>query len=226
MKLKERLGEWFNTPLRYEFGKYYMKKLHAYIRSERIKYTIFPSNYQVFRALRLTPLDDVKVVILGQNPYPHKAANGLAFSCDEKMESIPASLKNIFKEVEDDIGFQPYHNPDLERWAKQGVLLLNTSLTVRQNQPGSHSVYEWKIFISKIIELVCNKKDPVVFILWGRQAQYKSVLIPEHHYVIHAPRPSPYAAYTGFFGSKCFSRCNEYLKQENKPEIDWLKNEI
>ena len=226
MTLQERVGEWYNTPLRYEFDKPYMKKLHAYVRSERMKHTVYPPTNQVFRALRETPLQNVKVVILGQDPYPHPAANGLAFSCSESLERIPPSLSNIFTEIEHDIGFQPYHNPDLGRWARQGVLLLNTSLTVRAHQPGSHAVYQWKQFTGKVLELVCNKSTPVVFMLWGREAHYFGHKIPDYHHIIFASHPSPWSAHTGFFGSQCFSRCNTHLRKDNQEPIDWLNNEI
>lgn len=225
MKLRHQLGSWANTKLKYEFQKKYMKKLSAKLRVERMKYTIYPSSENVFRAYRLTPPHNIKVVILGQDPYPHEAANGLAFSANESFEDNPASLNNIFREVEDDIGFQPYHNPDLERWSKQGVFLLNTALTVREDQPGSHSNIGWKRFTKKTLEVIYEKEEPVVFLLWGREAQYYGAQIPAPHHVIFSAHPSVYSAHRGFYGSKPFSRTNEFLEANNFEPIDWLEND-
>lgn len=223
--LKEQIGEWINTPLVDEFGKHYMKKLSALLRAERMKYSVQPSSEDVFKAYRLTAPDDIKVVILGQDPYPHKAANGLAFSCDDSLEKIPPSLQNIFKEINDDIEYRPYHDPDLSRWAKQGVFLLNTSLTVREGQPGSHSSLGWSNFTEKTLEIVCQIDRPIVFLLWGNEAQRFGNFIPSPHHVIHASHPSPWSANRGFFGSKCFSRANKFLELNYNEQIDWLTNE-
>ena len=190
-----------------------------------MKHTIYPSSKNVFRAYRLTPPTRVKVCLIAQDPYPHSCANGLAFSSDESMEEIPRSLQNIFEEVNNDIGYQPYHNPNLERWAKQGVFLLNTSLTVRENQPGSHRNIGWRRFTDKTIEIICKKNNPVVFLLWGKQAQYFAHKISKPHRVIYSAHPSPFSAHRGFFGSKPFSRANEILKENYNFKINWLDNE-
>lgn len=226
MTLREQLGKWYDVNLvRYEFTKEYMKKLSAILRVERMNHTIRPTKENTFRAFRLTPPDEVKVVILGQDPYPHESANGLAFSSNETLGDIPPSLKNIFKEVEDDIGFQPYHNPDLARWAKQGVFLLNTCLTVRDKHPGSHSDIGWQRFTKTALQHLYRQERPIVFLLWGRQAHYYGTDIPEPHKVFYSGHPSPYTAVRGFFGTKPFSRANEVLEEHYNTKIDWLKNE-
>lgn len=224
-KIEEQIGEWAKTPLINEFGKHYMKKLSALLRTERMKYSVQPSSEDVFKAYRLTAPTDIKVVILGQDPYPHEAANGLAFSCEETIEETPASLQNIFKEINDDIRYQPYHDPDLTRWAKQGVFLLNRHLTVRAPHPGSHHSLGWDEFTDKTLEIICQQEHPIVFLLWGREAQKYGSYIPSPHHVIHASHPSPWSAHRGFFGSKCFSRANKFLKINYNEEIDWLTNE-
>lgn len=226
MTLEQQLGEWYNVNLvRYEFTKDYMRKLRAILRVERMKHTIRPSSDNVFRAYRETAPEDVKVVILGQDPYPHQAANGLAFSANESLEEIPISLKNIFRELESDIGFQPYHNPDLGRWARQGVFLLNTSLTVRDKQPGSHSNIGWKQFTKKTLEHLYKMDRPIVFLLWGREAHYYGTDIPQPHKVFYSSHPSPHTAVRGFFGTKPFSRANEVLEEHYNTKINWLDND-
>lgn len=226
MTLREQIGKWYDLPsIQYQFSKQYMKKLSAILRVERMNHTIRPSKDNVFRALRLTPPNEVKVVIVGQDPYPHEAANGLAFSASPSLEDNPPSLENIFKELEDDIGFQPYHNPDLSRWAKQGVLLLNTRLTVRDKHPGSHRNIGWEKFTSLIIDYICGKEKPVVFLLWGRDAHLLGNTIPKPHSVFYSAHPSPRSASRGFFGTKPFSRANEVLEKNYNTKIDWLDND-
>lgn len=223
-KLHEAIGEWANTPLADEFNKDYFKRLALTIKQERLKYNVFPEPENVFRAYKLTPLEDIQVVILGQDCYPTKGnANGLAFSFTEQVgKDIPKSLKNIFKEIESDIGFSVYHNPDLERWATQGVFLLNTILTVREGKPLSHAKLGWEQFTKRTIELICEKKQPVVFMLWGKNAQQYYDMIPQQHEIIMTSHPSPLSAYAGFFGSKCFSRANKYLQIHNNKQINWI----
>lgn len=227
LTIKEQLGEWADTELVGEFRKPYMRQLQVKLRAERIYSVVRPDKQDVFRAYRCTPLSKVKVVVIGQDPYPHHYANGLAFSAREDMHTdIPKSLQNIFTELEHDIGFQPYHNPDLERWAKQGVMLLNTRLTVKENIPGSHKDYGWQFFTMKTIELICKKEQPVMFLLWGNYAQtYANYIEPPHKYYC-SPHPSPLSAYRGFFGSKPFSFANEFLTNNNLEPINWLDNEI
>lgn len=219
MSLENRLGGWYNHLID-EFKQPYMKRLSSIIRAERSKYTIYPKQEDVFKAYRYTSPTDLKVLIIGQDPYPHKSANGLAFS-SYKENPIPPSLRNIFKEINDDIGYQEYHNPELDRWAKQGVMLLNTSLTVREGQPASHSNIGWEKFTRKTIEIINNKEDPVVFILWGRHAQRIASNVSDRHFKIESPHPSPLSASRGFFGSKPFSRTNKILKDNYNIEISW-----
>jgi uracil-DNA glycosylase len=222
-KLIEAIGDWANTPLADEFNKDYFKKLAYNVKLERMKYHVFPEPENVFKAYQLTSLKDINVVILGQDCYPTKGdAHGLAFSSVDKVgKPIPKSLKNIFKEIENDLGFNVYHDPDLTRWAVQGVFLLNTYLTVREGQPLSHKDFGWDIFTRRTIELICEKKDPVVFMLWGSHAQQYYDMIPQQHEVIMTSHPSPLSAYRGFFGSRCFSRANGYLKIHKNIEINW-----
>lgn len=224
MSIQSRLGNWSNTELIEEFKKPYMQNLSAILYNERQLYNIFPKQEDVFKAYQLTSLEDIHVVIIGQDPYPTSGnANGLAFSFTEQVgKDIPKSLKNIFKEIESDIGFSVYHDPDLTRWAVQGVFLLNTTLTVRENQPMSHANIGWEQFTKKTIELICAKPEPVVFMLWGSHAQKFYDMIAPQHDVIMTPHPSPLSAYRGFFGSRCFSRCNSYLKINKNIEINWL----
>lgn len=226
MGVKSHLGKsWYNK-LKDEFQKPYMAKLQRIVRSERQKYRVHPKSEDVLKAYRLTPFDEVKVVILGQNPYSHKHTNGLAFSTTEEMNGIPKSLENIFIELENDIGFKLYHNPDLSRWAEQGVMMLNRVLTVRDGKPLSHELIGWEKFTQATLDCLFKKDDPVIFILWGKTAQLVMKYIPNHHYVIPSPHPSPRSAYRGFFDSKPFSRCNQYLHEQGKTQIDWLKSNI
>lgn len=226
MKLEDQLGEWYNTPLKYEFSKQYMQKLIRILQTERRKYTIRPHSDDVFRAYRLTSLQSTKVVLLGQDPYPHEHADGLAFSSSHRTFDTPASLENIFEELNNDLGYQLYHNPDLSRWARQGVLLINTALTCRDKQAGSHHNIGWKRFTRKVMELISDKEKPVVFLLWGKQAQFMSNHIDkDKHHLIFAPHPSPYQAHRGFFGHKPFSRTNKFLAKHYNSKIKWKDNE-
>lgn len=159
-------------------------------------------------------------------PYPNsKHANGLAFSVDESLEKIPPSLRNIFKEIERDIGFQPYHNPDLERWATQGVFLLNRSLTTREGLAGFHSDIGWHTFTEKTIDILCKQNKHIVYMLWGKDAQQIMNKIPKHQSIITTSHPSPLSAWRGFNKSGCFSKANEYLIKHKQEPIDWLKDE-
>ena len=182
---------------------------------------ISPAIENIFNAFKYCNFESTKVVIFGQDPYFQSGiANGLAFSVDED-QIIPASLKNIYKEIKDDIGPSKNKSGCLKSWAKQGVLLLNTALTVEVSKPGSHSNIGWDNFIYDIIKLINNKPN-VVFILWGNHAQkYIRYLNNKNHLILYGPHPSPLSAYRGFFGSKHFSKCNNYLKRKNLKEIDW-----
>ena len=207
-----------------EFEKDYMKSLRAFLVEEKkAGKIIYPKSDDIFRAFELTPFNKVKVVILGQDPY-HGAgqAHGLSFSV-EKGIRFPPSLQNIFKELETDIdGFQNPNHGNLSSWAKQGVLMLNASLTVRANEAGSHQKQGWETFTDKVIETISKEKENVIFILWGKFAQAKETLIDiEKHVIIKSAHPSPFSAFSGFFGSKPFSKTNKILSDLGKEEIDW-----
>lgn len=205
-----------------EMEKEYYQKMRQFLIQEYKTRTIYPDMHDIFNALHLTSYKDVKVVILGQDPYPGpNQAHGLSFSVKPGVK-IPPSLMNIFKELHDDLGCYIPNNGDLTKWAKQGVLLLNATLTVRAGQPNSHSRIGWQIFTDHIIKLLNARKDPVVFILWGNNAIKKKALITNPwHYVITSAHPSPYSANRGFFGSRPFSKANEFLKSIGKEPIDW-----
>jgi len=183
---------------------------------------VFPPRKEIFRAFSLTPPNKVKVVIIGQDPYHGQGeANGLAFSVNKGIK-LPPSLRNIYKELEDDLGIKAPTHGDLSAWAKQGVLLLNSILTVRENTPGSHRKIGWEEYTDSIIQEISNSKKHIVFILWGKYAQKKKELIDsDKHLIIESPHPSPFSARKGFFGSKPFSRTNKYLRENNISEIDW-----
>lgn len=208
--------------LRDEFLEPYFAELKNFLSEEQKNYTLFPNPYNIFNAFNLTPFDRVKVVILGQDPY-HGAgqSHGLAFSV-QKGTKIPPSLHNIFKELVDDMGYKyPIHG-DLSSWADQGVLLLNTLLSVRSGEPLSHRDKGWEKFTDQVIKTLSAQREHIVFILWGAQAWKKSALIDEtKHCILKAPHPSPLSSYRGFFGSKPFSKTNEYLSRYGIPPIDW-----
>jgi uracil-DNA glycosylase len=182
----------------------------------------YPPKKDIFRALELTPFEKIKAVILGQDPYHgDKQANGLAFSVHKDIR-IPPSLRNIYEELNSDLGLAKPKHGDLTKWAKEGVLLLNSILTVKPHEPASHRGVGWEEYTDKIIQKINDKKENVVFILWGNYAQEKGKYIDrEKHLVIESPHPSPFSARKGFFGSKPFSRCNTYLKKNGIKKIDW-----
>lgn len=211
---------WYDL-LKDEFQKDYFKKLQEFLKVEYSKYEIYPPEDKIFNALNHVPYDKIKVVIIGQDPYHEPGqAQGMSFSVPENVE-IPPSLVNMMKEIESDLGIKCYNNGNLERWANQGVLLLNTVLTVRRGQANSHKDKGWEILTRKIIELIGKREKPIVFLLWGSYAQSYENLIGPQHLVLKAPHPSPLSAYRGFFGCKHFSKCNEFLKQNNVEPIDW-----
>jgi uracil-DNA glycosylase len=210
--------------LKDEFGKDYMIKLKRFLKQEKeTGQLVYPKNGNIFNAFNTTHFDDVKVVILGQDPY-HGAnqAHGLSFSV-QKGIATPRSLINIYKELQTDIpGFKIPAHGNLEEWAKQGVLLLNATLTVRAGSPGSHQKRGWEEFTDEVIKTISDKKEGIVFILWGAFAQSKAVLIDEKkHFILRSAHPSPFSAERGFFGSKPFSKTNEILEKEGKKPIDW-----
>ena len=204
-----------------EFQKQYFKDLQKFLEDEYSRTTIYPEMENIFFAINSVKYEDVKVVIVGQDPYHEpNQAHGLAFSVKDGVE-LPPSLVNIFKEIESDLGIKCQNSGNLTRWAKQGVLLLNTSLTFRRGQAGSHRGKGWEIFTEQIIKLLSARKEPIVFILWGSNAQAFAPLIAPQHLVLKAPHPSPLSAYRGFFGCKHFSKTNNFLIANGKTPIDW-----
>lgn len=211
----------WNPLLRGEFEKPYWKQLQAFVDDERRRHTVYPSREDVFASLRTTSYADVKVLVLGQDPYHGPGqAHGLCFSVQRDVEP-PPSLVNIFKELRDDIGIPIPGHGNLEAWARRGVLLLNTTLTVRAGQAASHQGKGWETFTDQVIRVV-NEKPFVVFVLWGAHARKKKVLIDtQRHVVVESAHPSPLSAHNGFFGSRPFSKVNEALRNARLEEIDW-----
>lgn len=207
-----------------EFEKDYMRSLKAFLKEEKQKgIRIFPPGSLIFNALNTTSFDRVKVVLLGQDPYHGVGqAHGLSFSVPDGV-AVPPSLQNMYKELEADIpGFRIPAHGNLTRWAEQGVLLLNATLTVRAGQAGSHQNKGWETFTDKVISTVSAEKTGVVFLLWGRYARAKKILIDaSRHQILEAPHPSPFSASYGFFGCRHFSKANEYLRQNGEEPIDW-----
>ncbi len=199
----------------------YFTELWEKVKEEYQTTKCFPPKDQIFRAIELTPFDKVKVVIIGQDPYHNdNQANGLCFSVSDKVKA-PPSLKNIFKELEDDLGIKKTSN-ELEMWAKQGVLLLNATLTVRAHEANSHKDLGWEQFTDFIIKEISDKKENVVFVLWGAFAQKKAGLIDaSKHFVIQSAHPSPFSVHKGFFGSRPFSKINQFLEEKGKEPINW-----
>lgn len=205
-----------------EFEKEYYQKLREYLKKEYQTHTIFPHMNDIYNALHYTPFHQVKVVILGQDPYhgPNQA-HGLSFSVKPEVD-VPPSLKNIYKELQADLGCAIPNHGYLVKWAEQGVLLLNNVLTVRSGQAHSHQGKGWETFTNQVITQLNEKDTPVVYLLWGAAAQKKQALIDtSKHYIIKSPHPSPLSAYRGFFGSKPFSRTNQLLKDNQLEPIDW-----
>ncbi|MFC4389013.1 uracil-DNA glycosylase [Gracilibacillus marinus] len=205
-----------------ECNQNYYKKLHEFLREEYQTSTIYPKAEDIFNALHFTSFEDVKVVILGQDPYhgPNQA-HGLSFSVNKGVP-VPPSLKNIYKELQNDVGVSIPNHGYLKEWADQGVLLLNTVLTVRSGEAHSHKGRGWEQFTNQIIKKLNDKSSPIVYILWGKAAEAKETLIDtSKHYTIKSPHPSPLSAHRGFFNSKPFSKVNQLLIQEGKEPIDW-----
>lgn len=216
------IGNSWDNLLSDEFKKDYYKKLHCFLKNEYANETIYPDMYDIFNALKFTAYEDVKVVILGQDPYHGKGqAHGLCFSVQDGVEP-PPSLKNIFKEIQSDMGIKMSGTGNLTPWAKQGVLLLNTVLTVREGKPNSHKGMGWETFTDKIIFLLNERREPIVFLLWGANARSKKKLITNSsHLILECVHPSPLSAYNGFFGCKHFSKTNNFLKENLLEEMDW-----
>lgn len=214
-------NDWL-APLTPEFAKPYYRELYKKVKEEYATHMIFPPSNEVFSAFELTPLADIKVVILGQDPYHNVGqAHGLCFSVKPDVE-IPPSLVNIYKELHDDLGCYIPNNGYLVKWAKQGVLMLNTVLTVRAHQANSHRGIGWEEFTNAAIRVLNEQDRPIVFILWGSPAQRKKEMLNNpKHLILEAPHPSPLSAYRGFFGSKPFSQTNAFLEKNGLTPIDW-----
>ena len=217
-------GNSWDSLLSPEAEKEYYRELRAFLKSEYLKsgVPIYPNMNDIFNAFKYTDYNDVRAVIIGQDPYHNEGqAHGLCFSVKKGVQK-PPSLNNIFKELQADLGFAPANHGELTSWAKNGVMLLNSVLTVRAGNAGSHRNKGWEIFTDNAISLLNQRKEPIVFILWGSYARAKKALITSpQHFVLEAAHPSPLSAYNGFFGCRHFSKCNEFLKSVGKPEIEW-----
>lgn len=220
--MKEILKNDWKQYLNEEFEKEYYLKLRQRLKIDYSTKQVYPPMYDIFNALHYTSYEDTKVIILGQDPYHQKGqAHGLSFSVNKGV-AIPPSLRNIYKELNSDLGLYIPNNGYLKKWAEQGVLLLNTTLTVIDSQANSHKDIGWQIFTDKIIKVLNEKEIPVVFILWGNNAISKIPFITnKNHLILKSVHPSPLSASRGFFGSKPFSKANEFLKQNGLKEIDW-----
>lgn len=207
-----------------ESKKEYYKELMIFVEEEYSRQDVFPAKENIYKALEYTPLQDVKVVILGQDPYHGEGqAHGLSFSVNKGVK-LPPSLRNIYKELEEDLGVTAPQDGYLEAWAQEGVLLLNTVLTVRKGEPNSHKGKGWEILTDEIIKAINQECENVVFILWGGPAQKKKKMLDsQKHLILEAPHPSPLSSYRGFFGSKPFSKVNNYLAENDKSKIAWEK---
>lgn len=225
--MKEIIHNDWQQILESEFDQPYYQKLRDFLKREYTSNIVYPDAYHIFQSLEWTPFKNVKVVILGQDPY-HGAgqAHGLSFSVKPGVK-LPPSLQNIYKELDNDLGIKPVSHGYLKNWAEQGVLMLNTVLTVQDKQPFSHQNQGWEIFTDNIIQKLSKRNDPVIFILWGKAAQSKIKLIDtKNNYVIKSAHPSPFSANRGFFGSAPFSKTNDILVEMNKTPISWkLPNE-
>ncbi len=216
------IGNEWDEILAAEYSKPYFSALMEKVDAEYATHTVFPPKDKIFAALRRVDYDDVKVVILGQDPYHERGqANGMAFAVNDGVP-LPPSLINIFKELSDDLGVEA-QGSTLIGWADQGVLLLNTTLTVREGQAQSHSQYGWQEFTDAIVEALARREKPLAFILWGANAASKARFVPSRHFVIKSAHPSPLSAYRGFFGSKPFSKVNAFLSGRGVEPIDWSR---
>jgi len=222
MPAEVKIADSWKGKLKNEFEKDYFSQLTSFVKDEYATQTIFPPGKEIFRAFDSCSFEEVKVVIIGQDPYHGEGqANGLCFSVREGIRQ-PPSLQNIFKEIRNDLGKPIPSSGDLERWARQGVLLLNATLTVRSSSPGSHQNKGWETFTDAVIKIISNEKSNVVFLLWGAYAQKKGEVIDRSkHLVLMSAHPSPFSADRGFFGSKHFSKANDYLRSKGLKEIDW-----
>ena len=222
LKINSIISEKWKKILHSEFSKNYFKNLNNFLIEEYKNYTVYPKKEHIFAAINKTEFEKVKIVIIGQDPYHGKnQANGIAFSVNDNITN-PPSLKNILKELADDLNKDTKH-VNLVDWANQGVLLLNSILTVRESFPGSHKNKGWEIFTDFLIESLANKRKNLIFIIWGAQAKKKITSIDlSNHYILESPHPSPLSSYRGFFGCKHFSKANKILRNLNKKEIKWI----
>lgn len=222
LKINSINSEKWKNILHSEFSKNYFKNLNNFLIEENKNYTVYPKKEHIFAAINKTEFEKVKIVIIGQDPYHGKnQANGIAFSVNDNITN-PPSLKNILKELADDLNKDTKH-VNLVDWANQGVLLLNSILTVRESFPGSHKNKGWEIFTDFLIESLANKRKNLIFIIWGAQAKKKITSIDlSNHYILESPHPSPLSSYRGFFGCKHFSKANKILRKLNKKEIKWI----
>lgn len=220
-----QIEESWREALRDDFDAPYFQQLKNFLQTEKKSFHIFPPGNQIFSAFNLTPLEAVKVVILGQDPYHgFGQAHGLCFSVPDGIQ-VPPSLLNIYKEIKSDLGIPIPKTGNLEKWARQGVLLLNATLTVRSGQAGSHQGKGWEVFTNSVIKTISDLRAGVVFLLWGRYAREKQALIDTNkHFILEAPHPSPLSANRGFFGCKHFSRTNQILLENGLQVIDWNPN--
>lgn len=218
-----KIEESWKKALSNTFDQPYFTNLVNQVKAAYTSGNVWPRGSKIFAAFDHCPIQDIKVVILGQDPYPTPGhAHGLCFSVPETVQPLAKSLQNIFKEIESDLGISAPSNGNLERWADQGVFLLNTVLTVEAFNPNSHKPFGWEIFTDTVIKTISDQTEGVVFLLWGSQAQRKKELIDtSKHHVLNAPHPSPLSAYRGFFGCKHFSKTNELLISQNKTPINW-----
>lgn len=223
--MEVQIEETWKNVLKDEFSKPYFKALVNFVKQQYTEkpFNTFPEGNKIFRAFNLCPLDHVKVVIIGQDPYPTKGhAHGLCFSVEEHVKPFPKSLLNIFKEIQLDLDQNFPENGSLIRWADQGVLLLNSTLTVSEGQPESHAGKGWEIFTDAVIRELNSRREGVVYLLWGSKAQQKAAIVdPSKNLILRTVHPSPLSAHRGFFGSKHFSQTNEYLRSKGLSEIIW-----
>ena len=220
--MEQSLSKSWRNILQKEFDKTYFKELTSFVTLEYKEHQCFPKQEDIFAAFDFCSLENLKVVIIGQDPYhDHDQANGLCFSVKDEVKH-PPSLKNIFKEIASDLDEEIPQSGNLEKWAKQGVLLLNATLTVRAHEAGSHQKKGWETFTDAVISTISDEKEGVVFLLWGKFAESKSKLIDNtKHTILTAPHPSPLGAWRGWFGSKHFSKTNKTLEELHKPKIEW-----
>ncbi|PCJ23917.1 MAG: uracil-DNA glycosylase [Flavobacteriales bacterium] len=231
MKINPEIEKGWKTAMNIDFKSSYFTHLKFFLLQEKQKHLVFPHGFDIFNAYNYTPFDKVKIIIIGQDPYhsyetidnetiPH--AHGLCFSVPRKAKKIPPSLKNIFKEIKQDLGYDIPSHGNLSLWAKQGVLLLNATLTVRVHEAGSHQKKGWETFTDSTIKRLSEEKNGLIFLLWGKFAQNKESLIDtEKHFILKAAHPSPFSAHNGFFGCKHFSKTNEILGNNGQEKIDW-----